>query len=136
MNGLVSAVLKGLDKGTLEAFVPWRDWVELDDENAGKLGTSYRGLAETECERDDPKRLLEKMMLRYSVSYGIGNTMAWQDFDRAFRTAYRRNLTVLRRNYCRRAGLTYISRSVYFERVGRLEDALGIAGRLLSQTGY
>lgn len=138
MSGLVTAFIKSLDKGTLDAFLPWRDQEGMAEERREAPDLAHEPIdrAESSDWRGNPRKLLEKMVTRYAVKCGILYAVAWHDFDRAFNIAYRTDLTILRRRYCERAGLSAVSRPAYFEAIGRLDQAIRVADKLLDQCGY
>lgn len=80
----------------------------------------------------DPQQRLNAMIRKYAHKQGIMFSKAWREFDQAFNTAFRTNLTALRENYCRRNALRDITRPEYLEAVGRLEDAIRVADKMLN----
>lgn len=81
----------------------------------------------------DLRQRFERMVKRYAWAKGISYQAAWREFDQAYNTAFRTNLTLLRQNYAERHGLDEISRPEYLERTGKLEDAIRIADKMLAQ---
>lgn len=78
------------------------------------------------------RQRLEKMVKRYAWANGIYHSVAWHHFDSAYNTAFHANLTALRQNFCRQHGLRDITRPEYLEQVGRLEDAIRVADKMLN----
>lgn len=78
------------------------------------------------------RQRFEKMIRRYAYENGIYHSVAWHHFDAAYNNAYHANLTALRQNYCAKHGLREVSRPDYFDRIGRLEDAIRVADKMLN----
>ena len=81
----------------------------------------------------DPQQRLNAMVRKYAVSRGLTFRQAWKDFRTAFNTAYRTNLTMLIENYKLKHGIKDLSMPEYLARVGRLDDAIRVADKLLNQ---
>lgn len=78
------------------------------------------------------RQRFEKMVRRYAYDRGLTHPAAWHHYDQAYNTAYHTNLTMLRNNFCAKHGLRDISRPDYFDRTGRLEDAVRVADKMLN----
>jgi prophage antirepressor-like protein len=81
----------------------------------------------------DPQQRLNAMVRKYAVSRGLTFRQAWKEFRQAFNTAYRTNLTMLIENYKLKHGIKDLSMPEYLARVGRLDDAIRVADKLLNQ---
>lgn len=81
----------------------------------------------------DQQQRLNAMIKKYAFSRGLTFPQAWKDFRQAFNTAYRTNLKLLIENYKFKHGIKELSAPEYLARVGRLEDAIRVADKLLNQ---
>lgn len=81
----------------------------------------------------DPQQRLNAMVKKYALSKGLTFQQAWREFRQAFNTAYRTNLTMLIENYKLKHGLRELTMPEYLAKVGRLDDALRVADKLLNQ---
>lgn len=80
----------------------------------------------------DQQQRLNAMIKKYAFSRGLTFPQAWKDFRQAFNTAYRTNLKLLIENYKFKHGIKELSAPEYLARVGRLEDAIRVADKLLN----
>lgn len=80
----------------------------------------------------DLQQRLNKMVKRYAWQNGLKINQAWKDFDQAFNTAYRTNLTARRNNYAEKHGFKEITRPQYLSLTNQLEDAIRVADKMLN----
>lgn len=80
----------------------------------------------------DLQQRLNSMIRKYARQEGISFSKGWKDFTAAFNIAYRTNLTALMENYREKHGLREVTRPQYLSMVGRLEDALRVADKMLN----
>lgn len=83
----------------------------------------------------DLQQRLNGMIRKYAGDYGLAFPQAWRNFKAAFNTAYRTNITMLIENYKLKHGLKNLTTPQYLSLVGRLEDAVRIADKLLNKGG-
>lgn len=82
----------------------------------------------------DKRQRLNKMIQRYASEKGIQFNQAWRNFRQSFNTAYRENLTMRVENYKLNNNVKKLSMPDYLERVGRLDDAIRVADKLMNQS--
>lgn len=80
----------------------------------------------------DLQQRLNKMVKRYAWQNGLKIIQAWKDFDQAFNTAYRTNLTARRNNYAKNHGFKGLTRPQYLSLTNQLEDAIRVADKMLN----
>ncbi len=82
----------------------------------------------------DLQQRLNAMIRKYARDNGVAYNVAWSEFTKAYNTAYRANLTALKTNYEERHGRS-VTRPQFLAAVGKLEDALRVADKMLNKAG-
>jgi phage anti-repressor protein len=82
----------------------------------------------------DLQQRLNKMIRLYSANHGLSFQQAWRNFKQAFNTAYRTNITMLIENYKMNNNLKSLTMPEYLGKVGRLDDAIRVADKLINQS--
>ncbi|MBB6452016.1 phage anti-repressor protein [Salirhabdus euzebyi] len=82
----------------------------------------------------DLQQRLNKIIKRYAWDNGVNIGTAWKQFDQAFNTAFRTNITAKRNNYAEKHCLKSLTRPQYLSLVGQLEDGIRVADKLLNQS--
>jgi Rha family phage regulatory protein len=81
----------------------------------------------------DLKQRLNNMIKKYVFDNGIGYEKAWNEFNQRFDTAYRTNIGRLKSEYTKAHNLKKrITTPAYLEAVGRLEDGIRVADKMLN----
>lgn len=81
----------------------------------------------------DLQQRLNKMVRLYAQHDGLTYQQAWRNFRQSFNTAYRENLTLRIENYKMNHHIKALSMPQYLSKVGRLDDAIRVADKLLNQ---
>jgi len=81
----------------------------------------------------DPQQRLNAMVRKYAQQEGLTFSRAWRDFVQAYNAAYHTNLTMLKENYRLKKDMQEISTPEYLAAVGKLDDAIRVADKLLNQ---
>jgi hypothetical protein len=81
----------------------------------------------------DLKQRLNKMVQRYAHQNGIGMPDAWHKYVQTFNTAYHTNLNRLKSSYKESHTMRSITTPIFLDRVGRLEDGIRVADKMLNQ---
>ena len=82
----------------------------------------------------DLQQRLNAMIRKYARDNGVAYNVAWSEFTKAYNTAYRANLTALKANYEEKHGRS-VTRPQFLAAVGKLEDALRVADKMLNKAG-
>lgn len=80
----------------------------------------------------DLQQRLNAMVRKYAHKNGLAFSKAWSDFREAFNIAYRTNLKLLIANYKIKHGIKRLTMPGYLTAVGRLEDGIRVADKLLN----
>lgn len=80
----------------------------------------------------DPQQRLNAMVRKYAHQRGILFSIAWGHFIEAFNTAYHTNLRLLISNHKTKHDLREITTPQYLAAVGKLEDAIRVADKMLN----
>lgn len=81
----------------------------------------------------DPQQRLNAMVKKYAVQNGLSFRRAWHEFRQAFNTAYHTNLSLLMSHYKFKHGLKELTIPQYLAAVGRLDDGIRVADKLLNK---
>jgi phage anti-repressor protein len=81
----------------------------------------------------DAQQRLNKMIKRYAWDNRLQIDKAWKQFDQAFNTAYRTNITAKRNNCMVKHGFKKLSRPQYLSITNQLEDAIRVADKMLNR---
>ena len=81
----------------------------------------------------DKQQRLNAMVRKYAQQEGLTFSRAWRDFVQAYNAAYHTNLTMLKENYRLKKDMQEISTPEYLAAVGKLDDAIRVADKLLNQ---
>jgi hypothetical protein len=79
-----------------------------------------------------PQQRLNAMIRKYSYENGIIYSHGWEDFRKAYNTAYHTNVVTKCHNYCKDNHIKKLSIPAYLTRVGLIEDALRVADKMLN----
>lgn len=79
-----------------------------------------------------PRQRLGSMVKKYAFDNGIIIPKAWEAFKTSFNIAYRKNIQLLKSNYCK-ANKKDLTLPEFLEQVGLIEDALRVAEKMLNQ---
>jgi hypothetical protein len=79
-----------------------------------------------------PRQRLNAMIRKYANQQGITYQTAWQEFTRAYNTAYRTNLKRRKTNE-EAVLLRRLTMPEYLETSGEIEDAIRVADKMLNQ---
>lgn len=79
-----------------------------------------------------PRQRLDKMIKKYAFDNGIGHQDAHREFRRRFNLAYSCNIKQRCDNYCVKNGIKKITIPDYLERVGKIEDAIRVADKMIN----
>lgn len=82
----------------------------------------------------DLQQRLNAMIRKLAQQQGLSFSGAWKTFRGAYNLAFRTNLTMLVENYKMRHGISKITVPQYLNKVGKLEDAIRVADKLLNRT--
>ncbi len=82
----------------------------------------------------DPQQRLNAMIRKYARVNGIQYNVAWNEFVRCYNTAFHTNLTSAKSYLEERQGKS-MTRPQYLAAVGRLEDAIRVADKMLNRVG-
>lgn len=80
----------------------------------------------------DPKQRLNAMIRKYAARNGLTYQQGWRDFRTAYNTAFRTNIVLVIEHYKAKHGLKALTMPEYLERVGKIEDALRVADKMLN----
>ena len=81
----------------------------------------------------DLQQRLNAMIRKLAQQQGLSFSGAWKTFRGAYNLAFRTNLTMLVENYKMKHGLGKITVPQYLSKVGKLEDAIRVADKLLNR---
>jgi uncharacterized coiled-coil protein SlyX len=81
----------------------------------------------------DLRQRLNKMIQKYARQNGVEMPEAWHKFIQTFNTAYHTNINRLKSSYKNSHGMSKISTPEYLYLVGRLEDGIRVADKMLNQ---
>ena len=82
----------------------------------------------------DLQQRLNAMIRKLAQQQGLSFSGAWKTFRGAYNMAFRTNLTMLVENYKMKHGLGKITVPQYLNKVGKLEDAIRVADKLLNRS--
>lgn len=80
----------------------------------------------------DLRQRLNRMVQKLARQRGIMFNVAWHEFKTAYNLAYRTNLELLILNYEKKTGLKKVTVPQYLSAVGKLEDGVRVADKLLN----
>jgi prophage antirepressor-like protein len=80
----------------------------------------------------DPRKRLNSMIAKYAYDRGIAKKAAWHEFRSFFNTAYGTNIMGCVTRYLKSTGKRDITVPAYLEAVGKLEDAIRVADKMLN----
>jgi len=81
-------------------------------------------------EVENDRQKLNAMIRKYATLKGCSYQQGWRDFRRFYNQSFNTNLTTLMKNY---AGTRKISAPEYLEKVGKLDDALRVADKMIQR---
>lgn len=81
----------------------------------------------------DLQQRLNAMIRKLAQQQGLSFSGAWKTFRGAYNLAFRTNLTMLVENYRMKHSLGKITVPQYLNKVGKLEDAIRVADKLLNR---
>jgi phage anti-repressor protein len=87
------------------------------------------------CTEGTPRQKLKSMVDLYAIKNGLQYGTAWREFVTAYNTAYKTNLKRKMKNYMRAHGIKKMTTPEYLEAVGKLDDAMRVADKMLNPSG-
>lgn len=84
------------------------------------------------CTEGTPRQKLKAMVDLYAIKNGLQFGTAWREFVTAYNTAYKTNLKRKMKNYMRAHGIKKMTTPEYLEAVGKLDDAMRVADKMLN----
>lgn len=87
------------------------------------------------CTEGTPRQKLKAMVDLYAIKNGLQFGTAWREFVTAYNTAYKTNLKAKMKNYMRAHGIKKMTSPEYLEAVGKLDDAMRVADKMLNPSG-
>jgi phage anti-repressor protein len=87
------------------------------------------------CTEGTPRQKLKSMVDLHAIKNGLQYGTAWREFVTAYNTAYKTNLKRKMKNYMRAHGIKKMTTPEYLEAVGKLDDAMRVADKMLNPSG-
>jgi phage anti-repressor protein len=84
------------------------------------------------CTEGTPRQKLKAMVDLYAIKNGLQFGTAWREFVTAYNTAYKTNLKRKMKTYMRAHGIKKMTSPEYLEAVGKLDDAMRVADKMLN----
>jgi len=78
-----------------------------------------------------PRQQLVKLVRRYAEKNGLTYDSGWNKFKESYNIAFHTNVQSLRNNHMKKNGIRKMSMPEYLEAVGKVEDALRVAYKML-----
>lgn len=80
-----------------------------------------------------PQQRLNGMVKKYAYQHGIVYGKAWDDFKKAFNTAYHTNVEEKKNYYMGKQRIKNLTMPAYLTRAGLAEDALRVADKMINE---